>query len=106
MVLIKNTAGDIKKGIQGDAVYQLSYGRQMRRIRSPKSGLVSQAQKKRQQLYSRALNWRASLSHHDRLVLNRLAQSTPHRDSHGAILSWDKMALRIALAIPTVKIVE
>lgn len=106
MVLINNKFGDIKKGVQGDAVYQLTHGRQMRRMRSPKGGEVSKVQKQRRVLFQQALDWRASLNRHDRLVIEQAAYHFRHRDSEGVTLTWDRMALKIALEVPTVAVVD
>ena len=106
MVIIDNKAGDLKRGKQGEAVYQLHYGRQMRRVRREKGGEISKAQKARRILFTRALDWRAALNRHDRLVLEQYAYQAHYRDSEGVILTWDRMALKIALEVPTVEVVE
>ena len=69
MVKINNTSGDIKRGAQGEAVYQLHYGRQIRRLRREKAGDISSVQKARRTLFTQALSWRASLTRPERLYL-------------------------------------
>jgi hypothetical protein len=106
MVLINNKNGDIKTGAQGEAVYQGRYGRQIRRVRSEKRGEVSKVQKARRLLFRQALEWRAGLNRHDRLVLEQAAYYFHYTDSEGIILTWDRMALKIALEVPTVEVIE
>lgn len=104
MVLIDNKAGDIKRGKQGEAVYQLHYGRQMRRVRREKGGIISKAQKERRTLFKQALSWRAGLNRHDRLVIEQYAYQGGFKDSEGVTLTWDRMALKIALEVPAVEV--
>jgi hypothetical protein len=106
MVKIINTFGDVKTGVQGDAVYQTHYGQQMRRVKREKRGDVSKPQKSRRRLFSQALDWRANLDRHDRRYLEGLAYHRHIRDSQGIILSWDKVALKIALEVPTIAVVD
>lgn len=106
MVLITNTTGDIKRGRQGEAVYQLHYGKQMRRVRREKRGEISKVQKNRRVLFRQALDWRKGLNRHDRLVLEQYAYQGGFRDSEGVTLTWDRMALKIALEVPMVEVVE
>jgi len=106
MVLINNRAGDIKTGKQGEAVYQGRYGRQIRRLRSEKRGEVSKVQKARRVLFKQGLEWRKGLNRHDRLVLEQYAYQAHFRDEEGIILSWDRMAMKIALEVPTVAVLK
>ena len=106
MVLINNKTGEIKTGAQGEAVYQRRYGRQIRRVRSVKRGEVSKVQKARRVLFKQGLEWRKRLTRHDRLVLEQYAYQAHYTDEQGIILTWDRMALKIALEVPTVAILE
>jgi hypothetical protein len=106
MVLITNKNGDLKTGAQGDAVYQLHYGRQVRRLRSPKRVEPSKVQKNRRLLFKQALDWRAALNRHDRLVLEQAAYYVHYTDSEGITLTWDRMALKVALTVPTVEVLQ
>ncbi len=106
MVRIVSKVGDIKRGKQGEAVYQLHYGRQMRRVRREKGGIVSKAQERRRDLFRQALDWRVRLNRHDRLVLEQYAYEGHFRDSERVTLTWDRMALKIALEVPLVEVVE
>jgi len=104
MVLINNKTGDIKKGKQGEAVYQLHYGKQMRRVRREKTGIVSKPQERRRALFRQALDWRKGLNRHDRLVLEQYAYQGHFRDRERVTLTWDRMALKIALEVPLVEV--
>jgi len=104
MVRIQNKFGDLKTGKQGEAVYQRHYGRQMRRVRREKRGDISKVQRQRRALFKQALDWRAGLSRHDKLVLEQAAYHFHYRDSEGVIITWDRMALKIALEVPTVEV--
>ncbi len=106
MVKIDNKTGDIKTGTQGEAVYQRHYGQQMRRVRREKGGEISKAQKARRTLFRQALDWRAVLNRHDRLVLDQYAYQAHYRDSEGVTLTWDRTALKIALEVPTVEVLQ
>lgn len=106
MVLITNQQGDIKTGAQGEAVYQGRYGRQVRRTRQPKRGQVSRVQNARRLLFKQALDWRRGLNRHDRLVLHQYAYQAHYTDDHHITLTWDRMAMKIALEVPAVAIVE
>lgn len=104
MVLIDNKTGDIKRGKQGEAVYQLHYGKQIRRVRREKTGIMSKAQERRRGLFRQALDWRKGLNRHDRLVVEQYAYQGHFRDSEGVTLTWDRMALKIALEVPLVEV--
>lgn len=106
MVLINNKTGEIKVGKQGEAVYQRRYGRQIRRVRSKKRGERTKRQKDRMTLFSQTLAWRAGLNRHDRLVLEQYGYYAHLTDAEGITLTWDKVALKIALEIPTVTILK
>lgn len=106
MVLIDNKQGDIKIGTQGDAVYQRHYGRQIRRVRKEKGGEISKAQTQRRLLFRQALEWRAGLDRHARLVIEQFAYQAHYRDTEGITLTWDRMALKIALEVPDVAVIE
>jgi len=106
MVRIVSKVGDIKRGKQGEAVYQLHYGQQIRRVRREKGGIVSKAQEKRRGLFRQALDWRKGLNRHDRLVIAQYAYQGHFRDSERVTLTWDRMALKIALEVPMVEVVE
>ncbi len=98
--------GDIKTGAQGEAVYQRHYGRQIRRLRSDKRGDVSKVQKARRVLFKQGLEWRKGLNRHDRLVLEQYAYQAHYTDEQGITLTWDRMAMKIALEVPTVAVLE
>jgi len=106
MVLITNKHGDIKTGAQGEAVYQGRYGRQVRRTRQPKRAQVSRVQNARRLLFKQALHWRKGLNRHDRLVLQQYAYQAHYTDDHHITLTWDRMALKIALQVPTIEVLQ
>jgi hypothetical protein len=106
MVKITNDFGDIKQGKQGENVYQLHYGQQMRRTLKPKSTAPSQMQLNQRTRFQQALSWRATLSRTARIYLEGYAIAHRVIDSYGVPLSWDKVALKIALEIPTVTILN
>ncbi len=106
MVLIHNKAGDFKTGKQGGSVYQGRYGRQIRRVVTRKRPPPSKAQLARRELYRQALEWRKNLSQHDTIVLEQIAYHYHYTDSEGIPFTWDKMALKIALEVPTLEIVS
>jgi len=106
MVKITNKLGDFKRGTQGEAVYQGRYGQQIRRTRQPKRPEPSKAQTQRRLLFQQALAWRAALNRHDRLVLEQAAYYYHYTDSEGITLTWDRMALKIALEVPSVAVIE
>jgi len=106
MVLIHNKIGDLKTGRQGDAIYQLRYGRQIRRAAAKKAPMPSKLQLDRRQLYRQALEWRKNLSQHDTIVLEQIAYHYHYTDSEGIPFTWDKMALKIALEVPTLEIIS
>lgn len=106
MVLIRNKTGDLKTGKQGEAVYQAHYGRQIRRTLNPKTTEPSTKQTQRRSLFQQALAWRAGLNRHDRLVLHQAAYEYHYTDAEGITLTWDKLALKIALEIPTVEVLR
>lgn len=104
MVLINNTMGQFKTGAQGEAVYQGRYGRQIRRTRQPKRAEVSKPQKARRLLFKQALEWRAQINRHDRLVLEQAAYYYHYTDDQGITLTWDRLAMKIALEVPTLAV--
>ncbi|GAI03679.1 unnamed protein product, partial [marine sediment metagenome] len=50
--------------------------------------------------------WRKGLNRHDRLVIAQYAYEGNFRDSERVTLPWDRMALKIALEVPLVEVVE
>lgn len=105
MVKITNALGDIKQGKQGEAVYQLHYGQQIRRTVKPKTTQPSQTQLEHRTRFQQALAWRASLSRSARIYLEGYAIAHRIIDSYGVPLTWDKIALKIALQTPRVQLI-
>lgn len=106
MVKITNDFGDIKQGCQDTAIYQLHYGQQIRRVKERKRPPPSQMQTNQRTRFQQAISWRSSLSLTARRYLEGYAISHRVIDSYGIPLSWDKMALKIALEIPKLKILS
>ena len=106
MSRIISTTGDIKRGRQGEQVYQLKDGRQMRRLASRKSGIISKTQNRQRGLFQKALAWRKSLTLDERRALESLAYQHKARGDDGFILPWSMFALRIYLARPTFTLVK
>ena len=104
MVKIINSLGDVKVGKQGEVVYQRHYGQQMRRTVQPKSGQVSKPQKQQRIRFQQALASRASLSRDARIYLDGYAIAHRIVDSYGIPLTWDKIALKIALEKPRLRL--
>jgi len=103
---ITNIHGDIKRGRLGGQAYQLKNGRQMRRGISKKGGVVSKTQNRQRVLFKRGLEWRASLSIEDRKSLESIAYRDNIRNQEGVIYDWSMLAMRLALARPTIRCVE
>lgn len=106
MVKIINELGDIKQGKQGEAVYQLHYGQQIRRTVKPKTPEPSQTQLEHRTRFQQALTWRATLSRTARIYLEGYAIAHRIIDSYGVPLTWDKVALKIALETPRLQILN
>lgn len=102
MVKIINQLGDIKRGSQGEAVYQGHYGQQIRRTRQPKKPPPSTMQIASRTRFKQALEWRATLSKSARVYLEGYAIAHSIIDDYGIALTWDKIALKIALQVPRV----
>jgi len=103
---ITNTQGEIKKGRLGDQAFQLKNGRQMRRGISKKGGIVSKTQNRQRVLFQRALAWKATLNIDDKKNLESIAYRDSIRNQDGIIYDWSMLAMRIALARPTIHCVE
>lgn len=101
MVKITNTAGDVKTGIQGLAVYQGHYGHQVRRVKAPKRGIPSKTQLKQRDLFRLSLTWKKTLTPHDRAWLKWHATNAGVIDSFGVPLTWNRYADKICLTRPT-----
>ncbi|MBA7577278.1 hypothetical protein ES708_19125 [subsurface metagenome] len=97
MVKITNAIGDIKTGVQGEAVYQGKYGQQIRRTRQPKRGIVSEKQEQHRQTYRAALDWRKSLSLPNRRFLESYCISSWVVDRYKIPLPWHRFALKLYL---------
>ncbi len=97
MVKIVNTLGEIKTGVQGAAVYQGSYGQQMRRTRQPKRAIPSQKQLEHRQLYREALTWRKALSLPNRRYLEGYCIANWIVDDYKIPLPWSRFALKLYL---------
>jgi hypothetical protein len=106
MVKIDNQAGEFKTGKQGEAVYQGFYGRQIRRVLSKKSIPPTKPQTQQRQRFQAGLAWRAGLSHDARIFLDGYCISHRVIDTLGVPLTWDKLALKIALEKPTVAVLD
>jgi hypothetical protein len=106
MVKITNQSGDIKTGKQGTCCYQRVYGTQVRRLISPKRIAGSKAQSTQRQLFIDGLAFRKSLSRTAKTYLDGYCCHHGLIDTLGIPLTWDKLAMRIALATPRVTIVS
>lgn len=106
MVKIANEYGDLKRGKQGEAVYQLHYGQQIRRQLKPKTGQVSKTQLEQRLRFKQALDWRKTLTRDARRYLEGFAIAHSINDDYGIPLTWDKFALKIALQQPRVVLLD
>ncbi len=97
MVKIANTLGEIKTGVQGEAVYQGKYGQQIRRTRQPKRAIPSQKQLEHRQLYKEALSWRKALPLPNRRYLDGYCIANWIVDDYKIPLPWSRFALKLYL---------
>ncbi len=97
MVKIVNTLGEVKTGVQGEAVYQGRYGQQIRRTRQPKRAIPSQKQLEHRQLYREALTWRKGLSLPNRRYLDGYCIANWIVDDYKIALPWSRFALKLYL---------
>jgi len=97
MVKIVNTLGEVKRGVQGEAVYQGRYGQQIRRTRQPKRAIPSQKQLEHRQLYREALTWRKALSLPNRRYLDGYCIANWIVDDYKITLPWSRFALKLYL---------
>lgn len=98
---ITNTIGDIKRGKQDTAAYQLKDGQQMRRVISRKTGITSKPQNRQRQLFKLALKFKASLTQEDKRNLESMAYIYHVRNRDGVVFDWHMLAMKLALARPT-----
>jgi len=97
MVKIVNELGEVKTGVQGEAVYQGKYGQQIRRTRQPKRAIPSQKQLEHRQLYREALAWRKALSLPNRRYLDGYCIANWIVDDYKIALPWSRFALKLYL---------
>ncbi|MBA7535972.1 hypothetical protein ES705_28231 [subsurface metagenome] len=97
MVKIVNPLGQVKTGVQGEAVYQGKYGQQIRRTRQPKRAIPSQKQLEHRQLYREALVWRKGLSLPNRRYLDGYCIANWIVDGYKMPLPWSRFALKLYL---------
>jgi len=97
MVKIVNELGEVKTGVQGEAVYQGRYGQQIRRTRQPKRAISSQKQLEHRQLYREALAWRKALSLANRRYLDGYCIRNWVVDDYKIPLPWSRFALKLYL---------
>ncbi|MBA7627484.1 hypothetical protein ES703_34946 [subsurface metagenome] len=100
MVKITSTTGDVKTGVQGPAVYQGHYGRQIRRMLSPKGAPPSKTQLTHRDLFRLSLAWKKTLTPHDRAWLKWHADEARVIDSFQVPLTWNRYADKIVLSHP------
>ena len=106
MVRIENDFGDVKVGRQASCCYQRNYGRQIRRVVRSKSGTPSKPQNTQRQRFIAGLAFRKSLSHEAKMYLDGYCIAHQIRDNFGAPLTWDKLAMKIALEAPKVAVLS
>ncbi|GAJ14032.1 unnamed protein product, partial [marine sediment metagenome] len=106
MVKIVNELGEVKTGVQGEAVYQGKYGQQIRRTRQPKRAIPSQKQLEHRQLYREALAWRKALSLPNRRYLDGYCIANWIVDDYKIALPWSRFALKLYLQHISFVIVE
>jgi len=104
LVKIDNAFGDIKIGKQGDCAYQLHYGKQIRRLISPKRVASTIPQINQRSRFIAALTWRKTLTLDEKRYLDGYAIYHRLVDSMGVTLTWDKLAVRFASTTPTIQI--
>ena len=97
MLKIVNTLGDVKTGVQGEAVYQGKYGQQIRRTRQPKRAIPSEKQLEHRQLYREALAWRKALPLANRRYLEGYCIANWIVDDYKIPLPWSRFALKLYL---------
>jgi hypothetical protein len=106
VVKIFNQAGDFKRGRQGDAVYQGHYGRQIRRLFSPRDCEPTKPQLAQRTRFEQALSWRETLSKDEKTFLEGYSIHHGIRNKDGVTLTWDRLAIKLAIEKPVVLIKE
>jgi hypothetical protein len=76
----------------------------MRRLLSPKRCEATKPQIERRALFQQALAWRKTLSRQARIFLDGYAIYHKIVNDDGVVLTWDRLALKLALEKPDILI--
>lgn len=105
MVKVNNIFGDIKKGKQDNAIYQLKYGQQIRRAAYKEVKDPSPRQITQRNLFKDAVEWVKSLTSSEKTSLKKYYRKTYHSWKPGEPSTWYNWAKTFVMTTPSLKYV-
>jgi len=97
MVKVNNIFGDIKKGKQDNAIYQLKYGQQIRRAAYKEVKDPSPRQITQRNLFKDAVEWVKSLTSSEKTSLKKYYRKTYHSWKPGEPSTWYNWAKTLVM---------
>jgi hypothetical protein len=102
MVKISNAFGDMKRGVQGRAVYQGLYGQQIRRVHVERKDAGTITQHDQRQRFRRGISWWKSLTHDERQFLIAHMEEAGIKSPDGYPTTLYSYVKKIAMTVPEV----
>ena len=103
MVKISNQFGDVKRGVQGEAVYQRVYGQQVRRQHREHKNANTKGQKLQRDRFKAGIDWWKTLSVEERRFLKSYMAAHGIGDVEGQPPTAYNFAKSIAMSVPRVE---
>lgn len=106
MVKIQNVFGDIKKGKQDNAIYQLHYGRQIRRVGYKEKIQPSLRQINQRIRFKNAVNWVKNLSVEEKNHIKQYFRQVYPYYEKGQPATWYNFAKNFVLTLPEFQLID
>ena len=103
MVKITNEFGDVKRGVQGDAVYQRHYGNQIRRMRKERKNADTKTQHHQRDRFRAGIDFAKGLTKAQRDFLKSYMAEAGIVSPEGLPTTWYSFAKKIAMTVPKVE---
>ena len=102
MVKITNEFGDVKRGVQGDAVYQQHYGKQIRRTHKEHKNADTLTQRHQRDRFRTGIDFAKGLTKAQRDFIKSYMAEAGITSPEGLPTTWYTYAKKIAMTVPEV----
>ena len=103
MVKITNEFGDVKRGVQGEAVYQQHYGNQIRRMHKEHKNADTVTQHHQRDRFRTGIDFAKGLTKAQKDFIKSYMAEAGITNPEGLPTTWYSFAKKIAMTVPEVK---